>query len=210
MKSANKIDNDSDLIKGWYNLAIENAPDMVFIHNSEGKITYVNETGIKESGYSEDELLHMNPVQLVPPEYYKILEEIQIKRLSGNMEVLVYEMEYLKKNGGRIPVQVSSSPILKNDRLDGVIHIVRNISNLKNLEKLIIAQSELNLKLSRTNNLRLALEEVLNTAFEIGDVDCGAIYLYDSSEYKLELHKNLSEEYVNLLSRVSYNAKIKG
>ena len=211
MKSvSNKIENDSDLIKGWYNLAIKNAPDMVFIHNSEGKITYVNETGIKESGYSEDELLRMNPVQLVPPEYYKILEEIQIKRLSGNMEVFSYEMEYLKKGGGRIPVQVSSSPVLKNDRFDGVIHIVRNISNFKNLEKLIIAQSELNLKLSRINNMELALEEVLRTAFEIGDVDCGAIYLYDSSGYKLEFHKNLSEEYVNLLSRVSSNAKIKG
>ena len=80
MKSAsNKICDDSDLIKQWYNLVIENAPDMVFIHNPEGKITYVNETGIKESGYSEDELLNMNPVQLVPPEYYNILEEIQIK-----------------------------------------------------------------------------------------------------------------------------------
>jgi len=209
MKSAsNKICDDSDLIKQWYNLVIENAPDMVFIHNPEGKITYVNETGIKESGYSEDELLNMNPVQLVPPEYYNILEEIQIKRLSGNMGVFAYEMEYLKKGGGRISVQVNSSPILKNDKLDGVIHIVRNISNLKNLEKLIIAQSELNLKLSRINNMELALEEVLNTAFDIGDVDCGGVYLFeeDTKKFILKFHRNLSREYVDAAYNIDNNS----
>jgi len=214
MKSASsKIDSDSDLVKEWYNLAIENAPDMVFIHNSEGRITYVNETGIKESGYSEDELLHMNPVQLVPPEYYKKLEEIQVKRLSGNMEVFVYEMEYLKKNGGRIQVRVSSSPILKDGRLDGVIHIMRNISDIRKTESFLLTQSELNSKLSQENNLDQALEDVMNTALLLDDVDCGGIYIYDEdkNEYQLKIHRNLSKEYAETFysfSNDSINAEI--
>ena len=67
MKSANeKIDTNYELVKGYYTLAIENATDMIFIHDNEGKITYINETGIKESGYSKEALLKMNPLQLVP------------------------------------------------------------------------------------------------------------------------------------------------
>jgi PAS domain S-box-containing protein len=205
MKSASgKTNNDYGLVTGWYTLAIENALDMVFIHNSDGKITYVNETGIKESGYSQEELLNMNPIQLVPPEYFKILEEIQIKRLSGSMEVFFYEMEYLKKNGGRIPVWVSSSPLIKDGRLDGVIHIVRNISEIKKAERLLSLQTELASKLCQINEMDLVLEAALNTALEIGDVDCGGIYLLDeeNSEFKLECFKNISDETLAFFQKI--------
>lgn len=209
MKSANiKIETESDLVKGWYNLAIENSPDMVFIHDAQGNITYINETGLKETGYSEEELLNMNPKQLVPPEYYTKLTEIQVKRLNGDMGVFFYEMEYLKKNGERIHVKVSSSPIIKDGKLEGIIHTMRNISDIKKIEKVLLALSELNSKLAQINNMSLALEEVLNTAFEIGDVDCGGIYIFDeeTKKYTLNVHRNLSKEYVDAVYSIDYDS----
>ena len=47
------------------------------------------------------------------------------------MGVFHYEMEFTRKNGERIPARVSSSPILKDDKLDKVIHVMRNISDAK-------------------------------------------------------------------------------
>lgn len=200
MKSANgETDIDSEIVKGWYNLAIENATDMIFIHDSEGKVTYINETGIRESGYSEEELLMMNPLQLVPPEYYNKLAELQVRRLNGEMGVFLYEAEFIKKNGERVNVRVSSSPIIKNGKLEGFIHTMRNISDVKKAEKLIVSQLELNSKLAQTNDMKLALEAVLDTAFNMGDVDCGGVYLFeeDINRYILKAHRNLSKEYVD-------------
>ncbi len=214
MRSANgKIDNNSELVKGWYNLAIENATDMIFIHDNEGKITYINETGIKESGYSEEELIKMNPLQLVPPEYYNKLGELQVRRLNGDMGVFLYEAEFIKKSGERVDVRVSSSPILKNGNLEGFIHTMRNISDVKKAEKLIISQLELNSKLAQTKDMKLALDVVLDTAFGIGDVDCGGVYIFeeDVNKYILKVHRNLSKEYADAVYSIdkdSIHAKI--
>jgi len=196
-----------------YRSIIEAAQDMIFIHNLEGKITYVNKASTSESGYSEEELLSMNVAQNVPPEYYPKMQELEIKRMQGNREVFTYEMEYLKKNGERIPVSVSSSPIYKDDKLKGVIHIVRNISDLKKAEMILNLQTELSSKLCQTNTMSLALEDVLNTALEIGEVDCGGIYVIDekSSHFKLECFKNISSETLDYFQKVSDKSKfVKG
>ncbi|HQK63468.1 MAG TPA: PAS domain S-box protein, partial [Methanofastidiosum sp.] len=210
MKSANSNNfSESDLVKEWYNIAIENALDMVFIHDNEGKITYVNETGVKESGYSQEELLQMNPAQLVPPEYYGIMTELQVKRLNGDMSVFFYEMEYIKKNGERIPVKVSSSPIIKDNGLEGFIHIVRNTSEVKKTEALLSAELELASKLCRIHNINEALREILNTAFLFTNVDCGGVYILekDTNDYSLKIHHNLSREFIDKISRLSSEEK---
>jgi len=210
MKSANSNNfSESDLVKEWYNIAIENALDMVFIHDNEGKITYVNETGVKESGYSGEELLQMNPAQLVPPEYYGIMTELQVKRLNGDMNVFFYEMEYIKKNGERIPVKVSSSPIIKDNGLEGFIHIVRNTSQVKKTEALLSAELELASKLCRIHNINEALREILNTAFLFTNVDCGGVYILekDTNDYSLKIHHNLSREFIDKISRLSSEEK---
>ena len=150
---------------------------MIFIHDLEGNVTYVNKASVKESGYSEEELLSMNVAQNVPPEYYPLMQELEAKRTQGSKEVFTYEMEYFKKDGERIPVKVSSSPIYKDDKLTGVIQIVRNISDLKKAERILSLQTELASKLCQTSTMSQALEDILSTALEIGDVDCGGIYL---------------------------------
>ncbi|KYC44643.1 MAG: sensory histidine kinase AtoS [Candidatus Methanofastidiosum methylothiophilum] len=192
---------------------IEAAQDMIFIHDLEGKITYVNKASAVESGYSEEELLTMNVAQNVPPEYYPLMQELQIKRMQGNKEVLNYEMEFFKKNGERIPIRVSSSPIYKNDKLTGVIQIVRNISDLKKIERILNLQTELSSKLCQTNSLDSALDDVLNTALEIGDIDCGGIYILDekTNDFKLEFSRNISEETLNFFQIVNGKSKfVKG
>ena len=192
-----------------YRSIIEAAQDMIFIHNLEGKITYVNKASTSESGYSEEELLSMNVAQNVPPEYYPKMQELEIKRMQGNREVFTYEMEYFRKNGERIPVRVSSSPMYKGDKLIGVIQIIRNISDLKKAEMILNLQTELSSKLCQTNTMSLALEDVLKTALEIGEVDCGGIYIIDekTSEFNLECFKNISQETLDYFKKVSDKSK---
>ncbi|NYT03445.1 MAG: PAS domain S-box protein [Candidatus Methanofastidiosa archaeon] len=188
----------------YYTSIIEAAEDMIFIHDLEGKITYINKASSNQSGYSEEELLTMNVAQNVPPEYYPLMEELQIKRVQGSRDVFTYEMEYLKKNGERIPVRVSSSPLYKGDKLKGVIHIVRNISDLKRAEKALTLQTELASKLCQTNKMSQVLESVLNTVLKIRYIDCGTIHILDekTSAFKLEYYKNLSDETIDFFKIV--------
>jgi PAS domain S-box-containing protein len=63
-----------------YRSIIEAAQDMIFIHNPEGKITYVNKASTSESGYSEEELLSLNVAQNVPP---SIIQKCKSLRSRG-------------------------------------------------------------------------------------------------------------------------------
>jgi PAS domain S-box-containing protein len=203
--STSDIDEQND----YYVSIIEAAEDMIFIHDLEGKITYINKASSNQSGYSEEELLTMNVAQNVPPEYYPLMEELQIKRIQGSRDVFTYEMEYLKKNGEKIPVRVSSSPLYKGDKLKGVIHIVRNISDLKRAEKALTLQTELASKLCQTNKMSQALESVLNTILKIRYIDCGTIHILDekTSAFKLEYYRNISDETIDFFKIVSDKTK---
>ncbi len=195
MKSASeKTDKEYNSIMEC-KLALENAPDMVFIQNPSGKIIYANQSAIKESGYSENELWNMDLRYLVS------LEDIQFKLITQKEKFLTYKIDYTKKSGEKIPVIVSSSPIIKDGRVEGILHIARNTKDIKKSENYILAQANLNSKLSQITDITEALEEILNTALSISDFDCGGIYVYedDTNEYELKIHKNLSKEYVDVV-----------
>ncbi len=185
---------------------IETLQDMIFIHDTDGRVSYVNKAGIEQSGYSEKEILGINVMQFIPSEYYPLMQELHLKRVQGERDVLTYEIEYLKKNGEKIPVQVSSSPIYKNNNLECVIHIVKNISDIKDAEKILSFQIGLVTSLAQTTSMKLALKQVLNTALKISDVDCGGVYIFDekNSEFNLECFENISDKNSLLLKKVNY------
>jgi len=123
-----------DLKKKYY-LISEAARDIIFIHDLEENILYINETGVRKSGYTKEELLKKKVSDLIPKEYMPTSRDLRKDRLVGDDYISIYEMEYLQKSGDRIPVEVCSSPVIENGKIIGILHVVRDISIRKNAEK---------------------------------------------------------------------------
>lgn len=99
--------------------------------NSQGNILEVNNVAIKRYGYTHDEFLQMKAKDLDAPDIPTELE----KNFKSTQEkgYTVFERIHLKKDGTKIPVEVSCSPIEYNGQ-QALLAIIRDISEHKQIE----------------------------------------------------------------------------
>lgn len=128
-----------------YRSLFESAEDAIFIADIENrKIIECNEAAVKLTGYTRNELISMDPINLHPKDIAEEAMHAFKKHAKG--KYVIYNSEILKKDQKtRVPVSINSSIIKLNGDmfLQGVF---RDISAEKNAEKKI-KESEEKLKL---------------------------------------------------------------
>jgi PAS domain S-box-containing protein len=94
------------------------------------------------------------------------------------------------------------------DQYHGRLYIFEDISRRKSSEKLVQIQRDLVTKLSATSDLQEALTFMLDSVYQIAEIDAGGIYLFNEQTGNLDLivHKGLSEEFINEKSSFSPNS----
>jgi two-component system, cell cycle sensor histidine kinase and response regulator CckA len=118
-----------------YRDLFENANDMIYTRDLHGYFTSVNGMGERLTGYRRDELLAMSLEQLFSPEYLHLRAE-EVLRLQGEAALSVAEeLEFIRKDGSRVVVEVSSRLIYQNGRPTGVQGIARDVSERKRAEE---------------------------------------------------------------------------
>jgi PAS domain S-box-containing protein len=120
---------------------IENASDIIFTHDLTGKVTYLNATAVRITGFSKEEGLTMNIVDIVAPEYKKHAAETMHRKFAGEPIVGVYELEILTKDGERIPMEVNNRIMLENGKPVGMQGIARDLRERRR-EHLALQESE--------------------------------------------------------------------
>ena len=102
--------------------------------NSQGVISYVNETLAKMLGYSVSELLGMHVNDVTAPEYHELVLELTKSRQQGKDVVSIYETELIRKDGSRFPVEFNVTRIDYKGKSSSLT-IVRDISLRKEAEQ---------------------------------------------------------------------------
>ena len=119
-----------------YRHIYKNAPAGIFeIDFEKLKLINVNEVMCTYSGYTEKELLSMNPMDLFTEDSKKLYlernENSSIRKLmSDNVEYNI-----IKKNGEKLIVVFNNDFIYKNGKLKGARIVVHDITGLKKAEK---------------------------------------------------------------------------
>lgn len=117
---------------------VRNAPRAIAIGHLDGRISSFNQASMNLLGYSRKELETINWIELTPPKWHK-LEEEKLKELAITKKSVVYEKEYIKKDGTIIPIEIHVSGIFnKNGDLDSFIGFATNITERKKLEQTIL------------------------------------------------------------------------
>jgi len=139
----------------------ENASDVIYTADFAGNFTSLNQSGERMTGYTHEEALHLNFSQVVSPETYKVVQQMTALKLQSS-DATVYELEFLKKNGEPLLVEVSSRAIFENGKPVGIQGIGRDMTQRK--------QVEAELKLARdvaVESVRLKSEFLANMSHEI-------------------------------------------
>src|SRR5256712_4663502 len=108
-----------------YRELVENASDIIYAHDLEGRFTWVNRACERITGYTRDETLRLRIWDLVAPEYRAAME----KNLSGEMRT--FEVEVVAKDGRRVPLELKSRLVYRGQMPIGVQGIARDVSERK-------------------------------------------------------------------------------
>ena len=104
---------------------VEQAPEGVFVADTDGRYTYVNEAGCRMLGYAREELVGKTILDLIPAQDAERLAHSKAQMLRGASHTAEWILR--RKDGGWMPVEVSAS-ILPDGQWQG---FVRDISERK-------------------------------------------------------------------------------
>lgn len=119
-----------------YRELFENSRDAIYLHDMSGRYLSVNSAAEELSGYSRDEILGKNFTDFVSAEFIPGIRENFVKKL-GTEGATMYEVEVITKGGKRVPVEVSSRMLYKEDVPVGVQGTIRDISERKNTQAIL-------------------------------------------------------------------------
>ena len=114
-----------------FRLLADTASEIILTLNFDGTIMYINQRGLEISGYGLDEVIGTNFSAIIPKDKVEYLKELLAKRAEGFSEQLLYETEFINKEGKLLPVEVSSNLISKGDKPFGVLVSARDITERK-------------------------------------------------------------------------------
>jgi diguanylate cyclase (GGDEF)-like protein/PAS domain S-box-containing protein len=118
-----------------YRKLIEDASDVIFTTDTDGRFTSVNSVGAQISGYTRQELLGMHLEQLTAPKSLAAVRQaIAARRGGGKASAL--EAELLTRDGRRVAMEVSASLQFRNGLPAGMLCVARDISQRKRVERL--------------------------------------------------------------------------
>jgi PAS domain S-box-containing protein len=119
----------------------ENSRDILFTMDTGGKLTAVNKTAEKFSGFSKVELVGKSVLDFLTPEGAETAKRVLTgERMSASR---VIEFEVMKKDGGRAFIEVSARKLFKGRQAAGFQVSARDVTEQKNLREMLVKAERL-------------------------------------------------------------------
>ncbi len=189
-----------------YRSLAESTQDLIILHNMNGIIQYVNRSAEELFGYRREEIIGKNIAMFIPAKYLKGTYERQVKHLLGYLEVEQYEAELINRYGVLIPVQITPSPIVKDDTIVSIMVVAHNLTQRKIAEELLIKTRErleaaIAILQYDAKDAKDLFEYVLEKAIQLTGSKIGFILNYYEEEKKFILNA-WSKEVMNQCTMV--------
>jgi len=117
-----------------YRDLVEDARDIIYTSDLEGRFTSLNRAGEQLTGYSRREAVTLNFADVVAPEYLELARKMLTRKLAGE-PATVYELEIVTKDSRRLALEINSRPIYRDGNAVGIQGVARDITERKQLEE---------------------------------------------------------------------------
>ncbi|MFA6470276.1 MAG: PAS domain S-box protein [Bacteroidota bacterium] len=136
-----------------YRLLSETAKDIIIVYNMRGEITYLNAVGLESTGLSEQNYRGRNLFDFIPEKYHTGLKKNIQERTEGFVGNRLTQIELINIRGELIPIEVSSSPIMQNGKIESLLSVARNITDRKRAEEKLQKLNRLYAVISQINEM---------------------------------------------------------
>lgn len=112
-----------------YRQLFENAHDAIWIHDLEENIIAANDSLLRLSEYSAEEIKYIKAEDLIAEDSKQMVKTINRQLLTGEKMGVLSEITMVKKSGARASIQLSTSVIFSNGTPTAIQHIARDITH---------------------------------------------------------------------------------
>ncbi len=119
-----------------YQDLIENASDIIFTINKEGKFVFINRRLLALTGFRKTQILGRDLRELIIPEDQQIVWDSFQNVIKGNPRI--FEFRVLNREGELKYLSTNFNPIFDKGWVTGAVGISRDVSQQKKLEQQIV------------------------------------------------------------------------
>jgi len=118
-----------------YQDIFSNASDTIWVQDLEGNILTANRAATKLTGYSTEELSHMNVARLLTEQDQDLAREVRSKLLRGETINEPYEQRLIKRDGKEAFLKLTSSLVLSDGKPVGFQHVARDVTEERRMQE---------------------------------------------------------------------------
>jgi two-component system sensor kinase FixL len=192
IRDREKTEKQIRYLKNFHESIVQNMAEGIIVDDIEGRITFVNSALCDLLGYSEQELIGQKYPLYVPPDQLYIVQEADNRRAEGKADSYAIDMK--RKDGRRVHVLVSGSPVFEGGKLNGTLAVFTDISKQKEAEReaqrRVVQASliyETGQQLSKELDLNTLLSEIVSAVRDAFDYYGVMLLLYQPRIKKLVL-----------------------
>ena len=160
-----KVEKEQDVVSmhlAELGAIVESSDDCIVSKDLNGKIRSWNHAASRVFGYTPDEIIGKSILILIPPELQSE-EAVILAKIRAGDRIEHYETVRLTKNGARVEVSLSISPVRdKTGTIVGASKILRDISMRKRIEASLL-QAE---KIAATGRMAATIAHEVNNPLE--------------------------------------------
>ncbi len=113
----------------------EVALDAIWVHDLKGNILRANKAAEKLTGFSAEELASGNVKTFLHEKDLRLAREIRQKLIRGKDVAQPYEQQLIRKDGTKVTLMLTTSPIFSNGKLVAFQNIARDITEQKRMQE---------------------------------------------------------------------------
>jgi PAS domain S-box-containing protein len=124
-----KAEEEIKELKEFSESIVESMAEGIMILDTDGFVTFINPKIEEVLGYASSELVGTHWENILPDDYHRRMRDTFSENKMGRQDR--FEGVLLKKNKTEFPALVSASPQMKDDRFEGVLIVITDISDRK-------------------------------------------------------------------------------
>jgi len=157
---------------------VERVNDGIWVLDTEGRFTYINDVAVARSGYPREQWIGKSFQEFLHEEDQKRAWQ-NFKRILEGEEVTPYEISYRLKNGQKLWIEISTSPIYDGDQLRGLLCFSRDISERKKAEEEFAKKYKMERTIARISSILLESDDINACLKEMGEmVEVNRTYIF--------------------------------
>jgi PAS domain S-box-containing protein len=147
-----------------YRVVTESVHEALYTVDLDGRVTFGNAALARLTGYRLNELVGRPSTRFYTRAAQAILRERRRKASRGEPLAPQVDLEIVRKDGGRVPVELSVSPLIRQGKVAGRVGVIRDITERQ--QAAVAAErrrreAEVLAEMARTLNASLDLDTVL-------------------------------------------------